>query len=376
MRVCTLSLRDFRNYARAHIVFQPGSNLILGENAQGKSNLVEALRVLSTGRSRRGGGDAEMIRLGETVAYLSSEWVTGDERTVQVELGLGAGVRRYKLNGAVKSRLADWLGRVFTVLFSGDDLRVIQDAPAARREFLDSELAPLSRRYAATLHHYRRAVEQRNGLLRAARARDATRDVDAWDAEVAQHGAPLMHARAEFVARLNTADPGCFERFTGVANRLTIEYRPALRGGTDLPRDRAAIADWLRAALATNREEQIARGATLVGPHRDDLRFLLGDSDLRLFGSRGEQRAAMIVVRAILTRVVTEVTGDTPVLLLDDVFSELDEPRRAALGRALADAEHVIVTATDEGVLPPDFAARAARFHIHRGAIATVGGPA
>ncbi len=372
MQVTSLALRDFRNYAQARLVCPAGVTLLLGENAQGKSNLIEALRLLSTGRSLRAASDAELIRTDAESAFLSSEWLTGDGRTVEVELGIAARERRYRVNGVVKARMADWVGRVFTVLFSGDDLRIIQDPPGARRDFLDTELTALSRSYAVNQHHYRRAVEQRNRLLRSARAGFGAEDLSAWDEQVAQYGGPLMHARSEFVQRLNAAAPNQFERLTGAPLRLLIEYAPAL-GDDPLPGTAAGVTDRLRALLPEVLPDQIARAATLAGPHRDDLRFLLDGRDLRAFGSRGEQRAALVALRVNLAAVVAGVAGETPVLLLDDVFSELDADRREALGLALQDAEQVIVTATDEATVPAALLGAAARVRVRGGMLEPLG---
>jgi len=372
MQVTSLALRDFRNYAQARLGFPAGVTLLLGENAQGKSNLIEALRLLSTGRSLRTANDAELIRTDAESAFLSSEWLTADGRAVEVELGMAAGTRRYRVNGVVKARLADWVGRVFTVLFSGDDLRIIQDPPGARRDFLDTELTALSRKYAVNLLHYRRAVEQRNRLLRSARAGVGAADLSAWDEQVAQYGGPLMHARSEFIQRLNAAAPDQFERLTSATMRLVIEYAPAL-GDELLPATAAEVTERLRALLPDALPDQIARGATLAGPHRDDLRFLLDGRDLRAFGSRGEQRAALVAVRVNLAAVIAGVAGETPVLLLDDVFSELDADRREALGHALGDAEQVIVTATDEATVPAALLSAAARVRVRAGTLEPLG---
>ncbi|MBS1713611.1 MAG: DNA replication/repair protein RecF [Armatimonadetes bacterium] len=353
-----IRLTDFRNYGPSHLEFDPGLNLIAGANAQGKTNLLEAVSLVSTGRLLRGGRDAHAVRHGCETATVEGT-LGGSGTTVTVELKK-AGRKRVALNGASLPRASDLLGRLPSVSFSAADLAVVTGEPADRRQFLDWELAQLYPAYLQALAVYKRALEQRNVLLRQAQERAVPDELfEAWEERMGPSGATLRAFRTEWVESLG---------------RWAKEAHAVMGGGEDLvleyvPKEDASDADAMLDALAASRRADVQRGSTTVGPHRDDVAVTVGGTEARLFGSQGQQRTAVIAVKLAVLTCAEETFGQTPVLLLDDVFSDLDETRRARLiGLTLDRGGQVFLTCTEvaqAGVL----ADRATAFRVESGEV-------
>jgi DNA replication and repair protein RecF len=329
-----LRLRDFRNYPALDLAFGPGATLLIGPNAQGKSNLLEAVYTAALGRSPRVGHDAELIRFGQDRAYLRA---TVDGTHVQVlEVGFDRATdgRRIKVNGVLANR-GQLLGRLVVVLAGPLDDEVIRGAPTHRRRVVDAALSQVSPSYFFTLTRYVRVLKQRNQLLRLS-ANAVT--LAPWDQQLVELGAALVERRREFVARLSARAAARHARLGGGDERLEVSYVCAVGEGDE----RAAMGR----ALELRRSEELRRGTSLVGPHRDDLRLTINGVDLRTFGSRGQHHTAALSLRLAEVDLLREELGVWPVVLLDDVLAHLDASRQAFVLREVAGPQ-VLLTHTD-----------------------------
>ena len=363
MRLSHLSLADFRSYAGLELEFEPGVCVLLGPNGHGKTNVVEAVGYLATHGSHRVAQDQPLVRIGAQRAVIRAA-VHHEDRSVLLELEINPGrANRARVNRNAVSKTRDALGYLRTVLFAPEDLALVKGDPANRRQFLDELLVARTPRLAAVRADYERALKQRNALLRsAAQMRRANRGaavdmstLDLWDGHLASAGAHLLAARLELVAALN---PLVAKGYGTIAGRdsAILEYKPSfeLSTGSGSPVDEAALHDALIAALISGRKEEIERGMTLVGPHRDDLALLLdhghGPVPAKSYASHGESWSFALSAKLAAFELLRSDAIE-PVLILDDVFAELDSSRRAQLAQVAASAEQVLITAAvDEDV--------------------------
>ncbi len=373
-----LSLRDFRNYETLRLELGPGIVVFHGPNGAGKTNLLEAVHLSSTGESPRARDAAELVRLGHSHAFVSSHYAT-DEAQLKLELGLAVtGQRQIKVNGIVRRR-ADLIGLAPVIYFSADDIVTLKGERSGRRRLLDTELSNLSHSYYSHLLRYRRTLEQRNRLLKDLRAGRGTTDALApWDRAAARYGARVVVERADFIAELNVASAHAHARLTGGAQEFAVEYRSSFgqscvqepeQNGKTADEYVEQLAHALEEALREHRGTDLGAGMTTIGPHRDDFEVLLDTRPVRAYGSQGQQRAAALAVRLGLAAVAERLTGERPVLLLDDVLSELDERYRAGVFAACETAEQAIITCCDPADVPAEERARSAVFEVHDGRI-------
>ena len=397
MHLNHLSLTNFRNYARLELSLPDRVVVFQGANAQGKTNLLEAIHLLATGRSPRVAAERELINwlaLESTLPYarLTGEIGAGtDAQKLELVLELarngGSGgpvVRKQvRINGVPKRGL-DLVGRLRVVLFLPEDVRLVDGAPSERRRYLDIALCQIAPSYCRALSEYQKVLAQRNALLR--RLRDEGGDpgqLAFWDGQMAEHGSVLLHRRAQAVNDLDRIAAERHRDLTGGAERLRLAYLPSPdpartsagrppAARESLPYDgmaREQIAKWLAALLQGTRTRDIAAGNSLIGPHRDDLAFSVEGHDLRAFGSRGQQRTAALALKLAEVRMMRDETGDTPLLLLDDVMSELDATRRHTLLDALAEVDQALITTTDWSDFTPALLARARRWRVEQGTL-------
>ncbi len=340
-RLRRLSLRAFRNYARVDLEVGDGTTVLLGRNGQGKSNLIEAIYLVATGRSHRTAHEGEAIQHGEAAARVRAQIARrGRDEELEVTLAVegGRGVARMRVNGAVTPR-GSVLGRLPVVLAAPWDLELVRGGGGGRRRLLDAALAQVSPAYFFSLHRYHRVVTQRNAELR----RSAPGGLEPWDAQLVALGVRITAHRDSLVARLRPHAQAWFTRLGGVG-ALTVIYRASWPGETDEARAQAA-----RAKLAQFRADECRRGVTLSGPHRDDVDFALDGVPLRAGGSQGQWRTAMLAVRTAERDVMAADLGTPPLLLLDDALAELDQERQGRVLDAGGEGQ-VIATAT---VAPP-----------------------
>lgn len=351
MQLTLLRLLNFRNHRRTEIAPGPGLNVIVGSNAQGKTSLLEAVELAATGRSSRALREAEMVTFAEDWArvHVTTRRV---ERREDIDLVLrqelaaptpGRVWREIRING-VPVRPAELYGRLLCVSSSPQDMDVVSGSPQFRRRLMDVLQAQLSPAYYFTAQRYTRALQQRNRLLRGGHATAAA--LEPWDEQVASLGAAITRRRRDLIARLSAPARAAYQEISGGQETLAVSYAPNLVGTDESDLVRAA-----REAFATQRRAELARGLTLVGPHRDDVTMTVDEKLLRSFGSRGQQLAAALAVRLAERHVLREETGEEPVLLLDDVIMALDERRQVQL-LASARGAQVLLTVTTLATLP------------------------
>ncbi len=341
MIVSRLELVDFRNYANATFDFQPGTTAVVGLNGQGKTNLAEAMAYLSTLDSFRGAPLEALIRVGADSAVVRATVVHDDGREVLIELELTrSGRNRVLVNRHKLGRSRDLLGVMRVTVFSPDDLAMVKEGPGGRRRFLDDVLVALALKYDALRVELDRIVKQRNMLLKQLGGRmsdEAALTLDVWDSKMAEVGGQFGHARAVLVDRLTPLVGEAYQQLADRPTKIELRYEPLWR------------QLGLAVALAEARADDVRRGVSTVGPHRDDLALIIDDLPARTHGSQGEQRTLALALRLGAHRLVTDKAGSAPVLVLDDVLSELDPGRCEALLRHLPPGQVVLTTA---GVLP------------------------
>ncbi len=371
MRVIHLSLADFRNYAHAEVGFQPGPNLILGRNGQGKTNLVEAIAYFASLRSHRVSSDAALIRAGEDTAVARMRiGVAEREALLEIEINRGAPNRAQVNRNGVKPReLTRWFQ---AVVFAPEDLMIVRGDPAGRRRFLDDALVARNPALAGVLSDYERVVRQRTTLLKSARANGARSAVEAtlsvWDDQLVALGSRIIHERRQLIEALR--DPlvesyrALVEQDHGPELRLEESIfgsaaddvsRETTASGTGPDSDvsRETLEAMFRDALARMRAQEIDRAVTLLGPHRDDLTLMLNHLPVKGYASHGESWSFALALRLAVAELLRrESPAGDPVIILDDVFAELDSGRRARLMAAVGAYEQVIVTAAVEADVP------------------------
>lgn len=339
MIVTRAQLNHFRSYEACEIAPCAGVNVLLGDNGQGKTNVLEALYLCCTGRSHRTRQDREMIRWGADMAEVKVDALRRDG-THQVEIALpAAGRRRIRVSGQEISRSGELMGHVTGVLFSPEDLRTVKDGPAERRRFVDMALSQVKPAYYYALQRYNRALKQRGEALRAAAlSPQVLATLDAWDEQLAAAGAELMARRRAYIETLSARAALTHRDIADGRERLEIRYLPSVTAGDDAQ----SILDALLAA----RESDVRRMTTSVGAHRDDVQILVEGRDVRAYGSQGQQRTAALAMRLSEMEVMREALGEWPMLMLDDVMSELDPSRRRQLVGRLEGIQ-TFITCTD-----------------------------
>jgi DNA replication and repair protein RecF len=389
-----LSLTDFRSYAQLDLTLEPGPTVLVGPNGVGKTNVVEAIGLLSTLSSHRVSSDAPLVRFGANQAIVRAGFVRGVQRS-QLELEVNPGrANRARINRGAPRRAREMLGIARTVLFAPEDLALVKGDPSGRRRFLDELLTVLIPRHAGTRADYERVLKQRNALLKTARtsrsrgsripdAHGGTVEstLDVWDQQLARIGAELLAARLELVERLRPHVATAYAQLTDGSKAAQLAYRASIEGfvadddgeptpEASVPPSSAAgletlaaseIAERFLAALAASRPRELERGLSLVGPHRDELELLLGPAPAKGFASHGETWSFALALRLASYYVMLDdstVEGDEPILILDDVFAELDTARRTRLASIVAKAEQVIVTAAVDGDIPAELSGR------------------
>jgi DNA replication and repair protein RecF len=378
MRLTHLTLHNFRNYVRLDFDVPSGVTVLLGDNAQGKTNLLEAIYYLATTRSPHAGADSELVNWlaaeQEPLPYtrLVGRMVRGaSESTIEITLTQQANSetryrKQIRLNGVAK-RAMDVLGQLNVVLFLPEDITLVSGSPSLRRRYLDATLCQIQPDYCRMLSRYNQVVTQRNALLRDLRERGGDPGQLAfWDERLVEHGAYLASHRWEALLALDQLAHGVHGKLTDGGEQLHLRYVPSVE--TDGPAGTDTVGAAFRAQLRALRQREIASGMTLVGPHRDEVRFVVNDVDAGIYGSRGQQRTAALALKLAEVDLMRRETGQQPVLLLDDVLSELDEHRRRFLVHALEDGvEQVIITTTDVRILPEQFLQRCRLWQVQMG---------
>jgi DNA replication and repair protein RecF len=366
-----LGLRDFRSWAHAELELTPGRTVFVGPNGYGKTNLVEALWYSSTLGSHRVATDAPLVRVGAPRAVVSTI-VVNDGRECAVDLEIAAGrANKARLNRSPVRSPREVIGVLRAVLFAPEDLALVRGDPSDRRRYLDDLAAVRRPRVAAVRADYEKVLRQRTALLKSASGarfrgdRGSLDTLDVWDGHLAAHGAELMAARIDLVNELAPEVQKSYQLLAPAARPAAISYRASVHvepGSTDVEQLRTALLE----QMAQRRDAELERGVCLVGPHRDDLELRLGEQAAKGFASHGESWSMALALRLASYELLRADESD-PVLLLDDVFAELDTARREALATAAASAEQVLVTAAVLDDVPRDWDAERVTIALHDG---------
>lgn len=356
MQITEMTLRSYRSYETLHLAFDPGVQIFLGANAQGKTNIIEALYYAAFGRSHRTSSDAELIRVGADGAHIGLSFRRHDVPG-ELSFTFARGARRRITYAGESLRQRDLVGILPMVLFSPEDIFLVKGAPALRRRYLDAELSQASPAYYGELLRYTRILKQRNAVLKDIRERlAAPDDLSPWDAQLARSAAYIVTRRIAAVAQLGALSARV-QAVLAAGEELALAYEIAGAGAEDFAEDdmTESLHVWYNKMLCEGRARDIARAATGVGPHLDDLVLRVGGMSLRSYGSQGQQRTGALALKLAELFYLQENIGEAPILLLDDVMSELDADRRRALLDFIRH-EHIqtFITATDAAYFPAE----------------------
>ena len=403
MRLTHLSITNFKNYARLQLDLTPGTIVVHGENAQGKTGFLEAIYYLSTVRAIGPQTDAQLINWVAQQSIPAYARLSARVQRATPPLGLqqfevvisqepllnGGSLRTrksLKYNGA-SQRTFDWIGKLPVVLFVPADLELVTGTPSERRRYLDNLIAQMDTRYAEALQLYGRVLQQRNQHLRQLQERGgAGESVHIWDDQLVTHGTAMLLRRQDVMTQLDQLVQTIHPQLTGGRERLRLLYRPNLEVGQrvdyQLPLslgadfsatfhqphfDGAEVSAHFYKQLRRSEARELAQGVTLAGPHRDDLRFLVDGIDMNIYGSRGQQRSTALALKLAEIELLHQHSGEQPILLLDDVLSELDEKRRQYLMRRVDAHEQTFLTTTDLAEYAGQFTRPVRLLHVHEG---------
>lgn len=334
MYVKSLELSNFRNYDHLLIEFSSGTNILYGDNAQGKTNVLEGIFVSSTTKSHKGSKEKEMIRMNQEEAHIRMFVVRGEnEHRIDMHLRKNK-AKGVAIDGVPMKRSADFIGLVHVVFFSPEDLSIIKDGPSARRRFIDMELCQLDKLYVYNLINYNKVLNQRNNLLRQIGFnKNLLETIHIWNQQLVKYGVPVIKARKKFIDELSDFVFSWHGKLSGETEKLKLLYEPNVSETSFLEK------------LEKNIDRDIASKVTGVGPHRDDLNFLINEIDVRKYGSQGQQRTVALSLKLSEIELVKKVAKEPPILLLDDVLSELDRKRQNQLLDSIDDIQ-IILTCT------------------------------
>lgn len=337
MKINSLSLRNFRNYESLDISFNPSRNIIVGENAQGKTNLVESVYMCSFARSFRTSNSTDLVMFGKDMCLISADIESSSfDRKIGISV-TRQGKKMIKKDGKPVSRTAELLNNLVVVIFSPEDLRIIKDSPDKRRNFINKEISQLRPRYFECLKNYNDALKQKNALLKNDVIMDEMLDI--YDSQLAYNGYELVKYRRNFVDKLSACSSELQSRISQGRETLEITYSESCR---------ADSAEQMMAEFAALREKDRMYRSASIGPHRDDLEFFINGKDARKFGSQGQQRTIALCMKLAEVRIARDVLMENPVLILDDVLSELDIERQKFLLKEIDDVQ-LFITSTELG---------------------------
>lgn len=367
MYIEKLKLKDYRNYKDLNVSFSKNFNVFYGDNAQGKTNILEALFLCATGRSHRTSKDMELVNIGKYEYYITVSLNKGDN---EIDIGIKYGreeKKRIEINEVQKKRIGDLIGCLNVVMFSPEDILIIKEGPSGRRRFLDITISQLRPSYFYDLQQYLRIMKHRNVLLREiSRKKNLINTLPVWDENLVKTGTRIIKARNDFVGRLNKIASGVHNKLTMGLENLEIRYNPSVKA--DNYEDVKEIERRFGDILTKTAERDIERASTLYGPHRDDCEILINGINTKVYGSQGQQRTSVLSLKMSEIHILKEETGEHPVLLLDDVMSELDTKRQEYLLNNLEEIQ-TIITCTDRDFFKDREKLNARYFHVVNGKI-------
>lgn len=359
MYIKSLTLENFRNYDRQSVLFHPGVNILIGDNAQGKTNLIEAIYMMSFAKSFRTQKDRETINFNKDYAKIEAVIVNDDEEQPFSMLIKPDG-KYISYNGVKVSKMAELLEKVYVVIFSPEDLKLVKDSPDKRRKFIDRELSKLRPSYYENLYNYKKVLKQRNAYLKEDSIQ--TDILRIWDYKLAEYGAEIINKRNEFIKKIEKVSSDIHSSITSGKETLTVEYEANISPAPQLKQ--AFLAETEKTL-----EKDLSQRTTSRGPHKDDLKICINGVDIRHFGSQGQQRTAALSLKLAEIKLIKELTGEDAVLLLDDVLSELDKSRQSYLVNCLNQVQ-IFITTTEISQEVADSFPEGVTYRIKNGKIA------
>lgn len=331
MYISRLSLLSFRNIKNTTIEFIDGINVFVGDNAQGKTNILESIFMCSTGRSHRTKNDNQIIMFDERSSHIQA-FINKNKYSDRIDIHLKKDEKKgIAINGIPIKKTGDLFGILFTVIFSPEDLQLIKNGPSERRRFMDMELCQISNLYYYNLQQYYKILKQRNNLLKKIQKNIKLKDtLFVWDEQLIDYGIKIINARRNFIEKINLISADKHYKITNEKEKLEIRYLP------NVDEDKFAKK------LKLNIERDLFLGSTLIGPHKDDICFFINENDVKIYGSQGQQRTAALSAKLAEIDIIKGETGNTPILLLDDVLSELDEKRQLFLMEGITGIQTII----------------------------------
>ncbi|WP_276356535.1 DNA replication/repair protein RecF [Cohnella caldifontis] len=370
MQLKSIELQGYRNYDSLKLAIGSGVNIFIGPNAQGKTNLLEAIHVLALTKSHRTSKDKELIGWNASSARIRAEL----ERrlgTVTLELAISAQGKKAKLNGLEQRKLSGFVGSLNVVLFAPEDLDIVKGAPGVRRRFMDMEIGQVHPGYLYDLQQYQKVLQQRNNYLKAtdlSRASDAMLEV--WNEQLVAYGVKMMQRRKNFILHLQRWAEKIHAGITADSERLEVVYRPSFGSPEEvMGQDDSSLFRQFMIKLTQSKEQEFRRGTTMTGPHRDDLAFAINGKDVQAFGSQGQQRTAALSLKLAELELMREEIGEYPILLLDDVLSELDQMRQTQLIETFQSRVQTFITTTGLESVNMSRLKDAAVFHVRGGTL-------
>ncbi|MDR5658915.1 DNA replication/repair protein RecF [Serpentinicella sp. ANB-PHB4] len=344
MRVQEVRIINYRNYEDILLEFHPKINLFIGENAQGKTNLLESIYLCGLGKSFRNNKDQELINIDKNQAYIRTN-VKKKDRNVKIELKLQKEKKKQvKVNGIITTKYSELLGNLNIVLFSPEDLKIVKEGPSERRRFIDNDISQIFPKYHYLTAQYNKVLQQRNKLLKSRHTSQV--DLEVWNEQLSSYGSEIIIYRKQFIKKLSILAKLMHRRITQEKENLSIKYESNVKiNGLE---DKNDIKINFLENLKSRYKDERYRGVTLVGPHRDDIKFFINNMEVKRFGSQGQQRTTVLSLKLSELELIKGEVGEYPILLLDDVMSELDESRQKYLLMHLKNIQTFITTTNVE----------------------------
>ena len=368
MKLTELNLHHFRNYDEDQVEFSPQINVLIGENAQGKTNLLESIYVLAMTRSHRTNNDRELIEFVKDAAQIKGT-VQRELGSLKLELDIGKHGKKAKANHLEKARLSEYLGQLNVILFAPEDLALVKGAPTVRRRFIDMEFGQVSPKYLHDLTQYRDILKQRNRYLKQLQSHEAQDQLylEVLSEQLAAVGGAIISQRVKFLSELEGYAQELHQSITQGRENLTFEYSSAVKDASTLTE--VELSEALMDLYRQNQSKEIFQGTTLYGPHRDDVRFLINHKNVQTYGSQGQQRTTALSVKLAEIDLMKNQTGEYPILLLDDVLSELDGARQTHLLKTIQDKVQTFLTTPGLSDVARNLIKEPRIFHIRDGQI-------
>ncbi|MDH6364339.1 DNA replication and repair protein RecF [Enterococcus sp. PF1-24] len=368
MRLNKLTLKQFRNYQEVSLNFEGNLTIFLGDNAQGKTNLLESIYVLAMTRSHRSSNEQELVAWQKDYALIQGE-LQRQQSTIPIELQLTKKGRKTKINHIEQKKLSAYVGQMNVILFAPEDLSLVKGSPQLRRKFIDMELGQINPIYLHDLVQYQNVLKQRNQYLKQLQEKKQTDEVylDILSEQLAEFGGEILYERQHFLQRLEKFANQIHQKISNQKEVLEIAYESSLK--IDLTMSKADLQQLLLSELMANRKRELFKGNTFIGPHRDDLTFLINQQNVQAFGSQGQQRTTALSVKLAEIDLMKEETGEYPILLLDDVMSELDDSRQLHLLETIEGKVQTFLTTTTLEHLKNKMTVTPQIFHVQQGRV-------